>query len=258
MSKELTQSTLIRGLQIIEKIVQAERSVSSAYLAEDLDLPKATVHRIAQQLEAEGFLQREPEGKRFTASRRLKDLAISTLSSSVINAHRHTILKSLSDELNETCNLTMLDGASIIYLDRVEANWPYRIHLPIGTRVPLHCTATGKLFLAHMRGSQRKRVLGNEALTRYTALTMTDMSELEQELRETLRHSIGYDRGEFIEDMIAIAVPIKNPQKQMCFSLAIHAPASRRSINELYDYLPILRRAAQQLARAEWGEESEA
>ena len=47
------------------KIVQADRPLSSAYLAEELDLPKATVHRIAQQLEEEGLLQREPGGKRF-------------------------------------------------------------------------------------------------------------------------------------------------------------------------------------------------
>ena len=69
-----TQSTLIRGFAIVERIVQADRPLSSAYLAEELDLPKATVHRICQQLEDEGLLQREPGGKRFTGGKRLRQL----------------------------------------------------------------------------------------------------------------------------------------------------------------------------------------
>ena len=128
-----TQSTLVRGFLIAEKIVQADRPLSSAFLAEELDLPKATVHRICQQLEEEGLLQREPGGKRFTGGRRLRGLAMSTLSNSVIGAHRHSILQALSREVGETCNLTVLDGNEIVYLDRVETNWAYRIHLPVGT-----------------------------------------------------------------------------------------------------------------------------
>mgnify|MGYP001820487012 FL=1 len=137
MKKSNSQSTLSRGFLITEKIVQAERPVSSAFLAEELDLPKATVHRIAQQLEEEGILQREPGGKRFTGGRRLRDLAFSTLSNSAITGHRNAILKALSEEIGETCNLTVLDGSEIVYLDRVEANWPYRIHLPVGSHLPL-------------------------------------------------------------------------------------------------------------------------
>ena len=90
-----TQSTLIRGFTIVERIVQADRPLSSAYLAEELDLPKATVHRICQQLEDEGLLQREPGGKRFTGGKRLRNLAMSTMSNSVLSAHRRSILQAL-------------------------------------------------------------------------------------------------------------------------------------------------------------------
>ena len=246
-----TQSTLIRGFLITEKIVQADRALSSAYLAEELDLPKATVHRICQQLEDEGLLQREPGGKRFTGGTRLRNLAMSTLSNSVLGAHRHSILQALSQEVGETCNLTVLDGNEIVYLDRVETNWAYRIHLPVGSHLPLHCTATGKIFLANMKPAARRRLIGSLELVRHTDLTMTDPKVLEEHLVKTAEEGVGYDAGEFLEGLVAIAVPVIGDNNQICFAIAIHAPAVRKSLDELRQYLPALRHAAARMATAE-------
>ncbi|WP_394209135.1 IclR family transcriptional regulator [Enterovibrio calviensis] len=248
-----TQSTLIRGFHILEKIVKADKPLSSVYLAEELDLPKQTVHRIAQQMEEEGLLQREPDGKRFTAGPRLRDLARDTLKNSSINVHRYTILKELSDEVGETCNLTILDGYEILYLERVETNWPYRIHLPVGTHYPLHCTASGKLFLADMKASARKRLLKSMNLTRETAQTITDIDQLETHLAKIAEDGVGMDSGEFLDDMVALAVPVIDNDNRVAFTVAVHAPSARKTPEELRQYLPLLRRAAQRLAVAEFG-----
>jgi DNA-binding IclR family transcriptional regulator len=252
-----TQSTLIRGFTILERIVQADRPLSSAYLAEELDLPKATVHRICQQLEDEGLLQREPGGKRFTGGKRLRNLAMSTLSNSVLNAHRRSILQALSQEVGETCNLTVLDGNEIVYLDRIETNWPYRIHLPVGSHLPLHCTATGKLFLANMKPATRKRLLGSLTLSKHTDLTITDLDVLEGQLRKIADEGVGYDTGEFLEGLVAIAVPVIGEDNQVCFAIAIHAPAVRKSLDELRQYLPTLRHAAARMAVSECNQKDE-
>ena len=246
-----TQSTLIRGFLIVEEIVQADRPWSSTYLAEKLGLPKPTVHRVAQQLEREGLLQREPGGKRFTGGRRLRDLAMATLSNSVLNAHRTAILQDLSREVGETCNITTLDGHEILYLDRVETNWPYRIHLPIGSRLPLHCTATGKLFLANMNPKSRHRLIRTLELTRYTPLTITDPDKLEEQLREIAAEGVGYNTGEYLEGMVALSVPVIGADNRMCFAIAVHAPSVRKSLSELRQYLPNLRHAAARLAASD-------
>jgi DNA-binding IclR family transcriptional regulator len=65
-----------------------------------------------------------------------------------LRAARHAILARVVEGIGETCNFTMLDGGEVIYLDRVEAAWPLRMNLSSGSRVPLHCTASGKLLLA--------------------------------------------------------------------------------------------------------------
>ena len=246
-----TQSTLARGLLITEKIVQADRPVSCAYLAEALGLPKATVHRIAQQLEEEGVLQREPGGKRFTGGKRLRGLAISTLSNSVVSAHRTAILQALSEETGETCNLTVLEGSEIVYLERIETNWPYRIHLPVGSHLPLYCTAAGKLFLANMKPALRKRVLNSLGLTQHTDRTITELGALEAQLEKIAQEGVGVDSGEYLEGMVSISVPVINESNQMCFAIAVHAPSERKSLSELRQYLPAMRSAAGRMAAAE-------
>lgn len=248
------QSTMLRSLLIAEKVVQAERPVSSAYLAELLDLPKASVHRICQQLESEGILQREVGGKRFMGGRRLRALAIATLCNSTLAAARRVVLENLSEEIGETCNLTALDGHEIVYLDRVESNWPYRIHLPVGSHLPLYCTATGKLFLAYMKRAQRQRLLKSLQLKAHTDLTITTVTDLEAELDIITKNGFGLDAGEYLDGMVALAVPVISVQGQVVMALAIHAPSVRKSLDELQQYLPALRRAAALMVEDECGD----
>ncbi len=243
-----SNSTLFRALLIMEKIVESERPLSSAYLAEMLALPKATVHRIAQQLEGEGYLQREPVSRRFVAGRRLRDFSLAVLSNAVLGAPRHAVLQALAEEIGETCNCTMLDGNQIIYFDRIEANWPYRIHLPPGSRLPLHCTASGKLFLASMTVAQRQQLLTSAPLKRHTERTITDPQQLESELQRIAEQGYGVDNEELLPGMVALALPVTDDSERICFTVAVHAPTVRKPLEELRQYLPALRRAAAALS----------
>ena len=82
-------------------------------------------------------------------------------------------------DLGESINLTALSGADVIYLDRVESAFPLRMELRPGTRVPIHCSASGKLFLAHLSPARRAAILDGLPLTRHTATTLTDRAALE-------------------------------------------------------------------------------
>lgn len=110
-------------------------------------LAKPTVHCIAHLLEDAGLLVREPDGKRYAPGPRLSALALQVLVGSHWNAPRHAIPQSLVQRLGETCNLTMLDGAQVVYMDRVQAQWPLRLSFQPGSRVPARASASGKLLL---------------------------------------------------------------------------------------------------------------
>ncbi len=177
------------------------------------------------------------------------------MTNEALGAPRHSILQALSDDIGETCNCTILDGHETVYFDRVEANWPFRIQLPIGSRLPLHCTASGKLYLAHMKPAQRKKLLNSAPLKAHTGRSIIDPELVQRELDKILEDGVGVDNEELMDGMVAIAVPVISDKNDICFTVAVHAPTVRKSLNELRQYLPALRKAAASMASCYCGTE---
>lgn len=247
-NSDTPNSTLLRGIAIMSAVANAPQPLSISDLVNILELPKPTVHRIASQLEEENYLQRNPSDKRFEVGSKLKELSTDILSNASTGAPRRAILEALSNEIGETCNCTMLDGNRTVYFDRVECNWPIKINLHPGSRLPLHATASGKLFLAYMKKNSRKRILEAAPLASSTKHTITSDKALNEQLKEIKKHEIAYDNEEFIDGMIAIAVPVFDHKKQICFTVAVHAPTTRQTMESLSQFIPSLRKAADALA----------
>lgn len=241
------------GLRLLELLDQLARQSKPMALPEVVALtgwPKPTVHRMLAQLEGGGWLVREPDGRRYAMAPRLLRLAESVLSNSTQQGVRHAVLRQLVSEVGESCNLTALSGAEVVYLDRVEAAFPLRLELRPGTRVPAHCSASGKLFLAWMAARQRRALLDGLVLTRYTAHTLTERKALESELDAIRRDGYSVDAEEFVEGLVCVAVPVFAPghRKVRC-ALALQAPAARMTLAQARLQLPRLQLAAQALAR---------
>lgn len=239
---------MLRGLAILQAVAKAERPISIAEMVEELGLAKPTVHRISQQLETAGYLQRDPGSKRFVIGNQLKDFSLQVLSNSSVGAARHAILEALSEEIGETCNCTMLDGNHTVYFDRVECNWPIKVNLHPGSRLPLHATASGKLFLAYMKPKERQRLLSAAPLSRNTERTIVSPDLLEEQLKKIKEEGVGYDNEELLDGMVAIAVPVFDKNNRICFTVAAHAPTTRKQLDDLRQYIPSLRRASVALA----------
>ncbi|MEE3214461.1 MAG: IclR family transcriptional regulator C-terminal domain-containing protein, partial [Pseudomonadota bacterium] len=112
---------------------------------------------------------------------------------------------------------------------------------------PLHCTASGKLFLALMGANQRRQLLKHLPLEAYTPYTATDADELERRLENIAANELSTDNEEFIQGMVAIAVPIYDTAGRIQATLAIHAPRLRHTIDSLMEWAPLMRRIAGQL-----------
>jgi len=242
-----SNSTLFRGMAIMQLVAESIRGLSIAEIVELTGLAKPTVHRIAIQLEEENYLQRGPN-KRFAVGAKLKQFSLSILSNVAVGAPRHAILEALAEEIGETCNCTMLDGNHTVYFDRVECNWPIKIDLHLGSKLPLHATASGKLFLAYMRPKERARLLNAAPLSKNTEHTIVSPEQLEPELKKIKKEGVSFDNEELLSGMVAIAVPVFDEANRICFTVAVHAPTTRRSINDLSAFVPALQKAATALA----------
>src|SRR5690606_20728611 len=193
---------------------------------------------------------REPNGRRYTPAPRLLRLAESTLVAGTQHGVRHAVLRQLVADIGESCNLTALSGADVIYLDRVESAFPLRMELKPGTRVPIHCSASGKLFLAHLPAPRCTALMDALPLTRHTATTLTSRTELENELAQIKRQGYAVDAEEFVDGLVCVAVPVTPPgTRSVRCAVALQAPAARTSLQQMLLHVPRLKEAALALAR---------
>lgn len=240
-------SSITRVLEIIEAVSKAERPMSPAELAFVLDIPKPSIHRLLQQLETDGFVQTNLRGL-LVPGDRMHSIALGVLYSSRHKALRQAILEKLAVTIGETCGISIPDGTAMIYYDRAEANWPLRIHLPIGSHTPIGCTASGKLYLSSLPKPRRQRIISNLPLDKLARNTLIDADSLESDLLSIQQNELGIDNEEFVDGMVALAVPIKDQDGRLFACLFTHAPVIRTSLEQLLAFEPALRQAATELS----------
>jgi DNA-binding IclR family transcriptional regulator len=237
----------VRSLYILEVLAKAGAPMTATDINLVLQLPKPTIHRLCNRLEEEGFLKKDLDGKRYLPGKRLQTITTGvTHFTSFVHA-RHSVLKQLSELVGETCNITIpiIDGMQ--YIDRVETRWPLRFQFPIGDSVPFHCTASGKLYLSSLPKAQREKLLRTLPLDKFARNTLVDPDKLLDALEETRRNKIGTDDEEFVDGMVAIAVPIEDENSKLIATLAMHVPVQRMSIEDALEHADSFQQAAQRI-----------
>lgn len=241
----------LRLFALLEVVASKDQFFSLQKLAEETDIPKPTLHRMLQQLESAGLLERSGDGRQYGTGVRLRKLAECLLLNDTFHGARHGVLRALVNEVGESCNLTALSGSEVMYLDRVETPAPLRFYLHSGSRVPVHCSASGKLFLAGMTPSQRQRLLAHAPLEAFTPKTLTDLDALEEEIKQVKRQGFALDNEEFLPGLMCVAVLVPSPSGRSNLCVAVQAPIMRLTPDKALGLLPALQRAADAFSRIE-------
>ena len=239
----------MRLFALLEVIASKDQRQSLQALAMETGLPKPTVHRMLQQLEAAGLLQREGDGRYYGTGTRLRRLAGNLLQNDSHHGARHVVLRRLVEEVGESCNITALSGSEVVYLDRVETAAPLRFYLHPGSRVPAHCSASGKAFLAQMSAAQRRRLLAHAPLDRYTEKTTIDLKAIERELERVRVQGFALDDEEFLPGLLCLAVLVPAAGALSSLCVAVQAPIMRLPVAKAKRLLPALQQAALALSR---------
>jgi IclR family transcriptional regulator, acetate operon repressor len=244
-----SNAAAVRAFRVLETLAEAGHPLSMTELVGALGLPKQTVHRILVQLIDAWLVTRGAGDRLYECSPRVRALAVNVLMHAGPAAARHALLEQLVAKVGETCNLTMLAGNDVVYVDRVETEWPLRMHLQAGSHVPLHCSASGKLLLSFMPKERRERLIETLPLRAYSERTITDREALRRELAATRRRLLAINDQEHLQGLIAIAVPVMLDRNRACAAIAVQAPVGRLSLDDLLAFVPDLRVAAEETAR---------
>lgn len=242
--------TNLRMLLLLEVMGAKGIPMTASELGQETGLAKQTAHRLCATLEAEGFLIRQGQSKKFLPARRARSMASSLVFATQSHLTRHQILEDVSRQVRETVNFAVPEETGMRYLDRVETDWPFRVQFPIGTNVPFHCTASGKTYMASMQPKARRLFVEGLNLEKKTSRTHGDTLTLLEELNHVAKNGYAIDNQEFIDGMVAIAVPVTDPDGRFVASLAFHGPVPRITVDHAIERKDVLLYGAQRLGRA--------
>lgn len=238
-----------RNLLIIQTLALAGRPLTATEINASLNLPVPTIHRLVGNLETEGYLTRDIDGRSYQPGPKLREMMVGVMRFWHHSLPQRDVLIRLNAKLGETCNLSIPEGDAMLYIDRVETHWPLRIQLHVGSRVPLHATAAGKLCLSQMKQAALERYLKRAELRAYTPHTLTDPALLLAEVQRIRQQGYSTDSEEFVPGMIAVAVPVLDGAGKLMATVSFHAPRQRLTLDEGLRHLPDLHAAAAELAR---------
>jgi DNA-binding IclR family transcriptional regulator len=242
-------SSMLKGVVILEALASLQQPATLVQLMQITGMPKASLHRTLAIFEEAGLVAREPGGRTYSPGDRLSSLAMATLTHDTVSAIRHGILRKLVAELGETCNLAVLKRGELFYLDRVEANWALRLHLPPGTVLPPHCSASGKLLLAFKAPEERAKLLENLPLEKFTHRTITDRDLLESELERIVSTGYAVDNEEYVLGVSCVAIPVRDSMGEVVAAIAVHAATARLPLNQAMEHIPKLKAASERISQ---------
>ncbi len=239
-------SSITRVLEIVEAVSYAAKPVSPLELSQELDIPKPTIHRLIQTLVEEGFVGVDIGGG-IIPGKRVRNLSIELWQQRLFFNERQLILQGLVNHTKESCGIAVPYQMNMLYTNRVQTKLPIQIYLPVGTKSPMWCTATGKLYLSQLSAQKRAKILQQLSLDKYTNNTFTDINKLNAELDAIAESGIGVDNEEYISGTFSVSVPILDKKSRYVASLFVNAPIIRVTLDELLTHVPRLRIAAQDI-----------
>jgi IclR family transcriptional regulator, KDG regulon repressor len=241
-----------RALQILSAFddEHPERGVSD--IAELMGLHRATTHRIMITLLNCGYLERAPDGDKYRLGLKLASTGLCVVNRLDFRREALPYMRQLVQEFKENCDLGVFEQGEVFGVEVVPGNHALMIAARPGFRLPLHCTASGRVFLAFLPDSERDSLL-SQPLKAYTAKTITSTSELRRQLAEVQKKGYGLDDEELEVGVRAIAVPIRNRDGAVVAAMSIPGPASRMTKERVSEIAAALLEASAAIsARMGW------
>lgn len=217
---------VLRSLDILELFLNARHGLSAAEVVTRTGLPKTTVHEILATLTERKYLRRDDATATFNLGLSLFRLGNAFAERLDLHAVGLDVARSVSEQCDETVHVAVLDNSDAVYLCKVDSTQAVRMVSRAGGRVPAHCTAVGKVLLAHLPDAERRRLLARE-LEPLTSRSITEPHVLANQLDEVKASGFAIEDGESSPDVACVAAPVRDHTGAVVAALSISVPDMR-------------------------------
>lgn len=229
MSKK-TQKTIgsvTKAIEIIELLSSSHEELGATEISNRLNYGVSATYHILITLKICKIIEQDSKTKKYRLGIKLWKIGKMAREQNHLSFLIHPYLVRLRDITGETANLTILDNAEIVYIAQEESNRLIRMFTKIGARIPLYCSAAGKVLLAFQPEEKRTSIIEILNFNKFTEKTVTDPTRLKKELRVIKDKGYAFDDEERELGVSCIAAPVFDFDGEVIAAISISGPTSR-------------------------------
>lgn len=241
--------SVAHALDILEQFIGNGDEHGIAELSRRLALHKNKVFRILATLEHRRYVEQNPATESYRLGLKNLHLRQTFVRQMGLLRQARPVQESLVRECNETAYVAVMRDFQIVYLDAVETGLPVRVVSRVGERVPMHCTASGKVIAAGLSEKSLGEYIRTTQLKTHTSNTISDPANLAEHLRSVADLGYAVDNEEFDVGVRCVGAPIRDYTRQIIGAVSITGPSERLSSERMNrELIPLVKRSAQEIS----------
>lgn len=232
-SSKNTVQSLAKGFRVLEAFTSREPELTMAEVARRAGIDNATAFRFLNTLVEIGYVDRVADSRDFRLALKVLDLGFNAIARSDLRTRARPILRGLVGEINEAASIGVLDGADVIYVERIQAGLArLGVDIRIGSRVPAYSSAIGHAILAWLPRPTQISILQSQPRRQLTATTQTDLNVLLARLEQVKQRGYAVSDQETVSGLYVLAAPILDTDGIPLAGLSIAAPAFQTNLGD--------------------------
>lgn len=227
-----TVMSLAKGFRVLEIFDAQDPELTLSEISAKAELDPGTTFRLVKTLVMLGYLQ-TTGAKRYRLGWKVLDLGFNAIGRMDLHSIARPILRSLLNSVNEAASIAVLDGAELVYVERVQVPLgSLGVTQRIGSRVPAYCTAVGHAILAHLDLEQRMKMLNSRERVKLTPHTPVSIPEIEARLQRVRKAGYSLSDQDTVLGVRVIAAPLFDSDDRPWAAISAAAPAMVCSLQE--------------------------
>jgi IclR family KDG regulon transcriptional repressor len=241
-----------RALDVLELFLEEQRPLSVPEIVKKSGLPRTTTHEIVNTLLDSWYLRRdEAHPKKLLLGHKVLQLGNAYTEGFDLIMEGRRVAEDIVTECEETVQFAILEGTQAVFIGKVESMKAVRLVSRVGSRLPAHCTAVGKMLLSAYDDMEIRELYGGEEeLLKMTANSITTVSQLLRELDTIRQRRLAYDDCESNIDVRCVSAPVYNYEGTMVAAISISVPITRMSLSRQDELAAIVAKGAAELSRS--------
>lgn len=229
----LFNSSVEKALAVLETFGGERRALSLTELAAAAGMSTSSAQRCTHTLVQLGYLRRDARMRRWVLTPRSLAISHAYLSGHSLLEQATTHLIDLNQASGESVSLSEPDGTDMVYIARFPSLKRFYIHMPVGRRLPMYCTAAGRAYLSALPPAEAQRLLRRSELRALTPHTLTDARQIWKRVRAARTAGYAWSDQECYRGDLTVAAAVLGEDGAPLAAVNVSAPTSRWTLAEL-------------------------